>query len=110
MLDRLMRRTVFPITHRIVSKDKRNRQLHNRRKPDRRPGVIAEDEKGPSEGTKLRERKTVHDRGHCMFSYHEVQIFLTWILQFLISYTLVCYSRSVCQSAMCGDIDVYCYI
>jgi len=41
MLDWLMGRSVFSVTHRIMCKGEDNRQLHNRGKPDCRTGVIA---------------------------------------------------------------------
>src|SRR5437867_6485049 len=105
MLDRLMRRAVFPVAHRIMCKCENNRQFHNRGKPDCGPGVVAEYEKCPSEGTKFRERQAVHDRSHCMFSYAEVQIFPSWIVPVQISGSLECQSRPVRRSEICGTTE-----
>ena len=45
MLDRLVSRAVFSVAHGVVREHEDGGQFHQRREPDRRPRVVAEDKK-----------------------------------------------------------------
>jgi hypothetical protein len=55
-----------------VRKDKGDRQLHDRRKPDRRAHIVGEDEEGGGEGLEVGQRHSVGDRAHRMLAHAEV--------------------------------------
>src|SRR5437899_1881592 len=74
MFDRLVSRAVFSVAHGIVREYVENRQFHQRRKPNRWPGVIAEDEEGGAEGTYLRKRQSIDNRAHRMLADTKVEI------------------------------------
>ena len=57
LLDRLMRRPVLADADRIVREDVDDRNLHQRREPDRRLHVVGEDEEARAEGADLRQRR-----------------------------------------------------
>ena len=74
LLDRLVRGPVLAVAHRVVGEDEQRRELHQRREPDRRPRVVAEDEEGRAEGPQLRERHAVHRGRHRVLADAEVQV------------------------------------
>src|SRR5262249_36046299 len=47
---------------------------HDRREPDRGPRVVAEDKEGRAECPDFGQRKPVHNRGHCVLAYAEMQV------------------------------------
>src|SRR5664280_562572 len=69
-----MRRPVFAVTHGVVREDEDGRQFHQGGEPDRSAGIIAEDEEGGAESAQLRERHSVHDRGHGVLANAEVHV------------------------------------
>src|SRR5580704_6642014 len=69
-----MARSILAIAHGVMGEDKDGWKLHQGGEPDRRPGIIAEDEEGRSEGAQLRERQPVDDRGHCMLADAKMEI------------------------------------
>ena len=74
LLDRLMRRTVLAVAHRVMGEDEDRRQLHQRGQPDGRPRIVAEDEERRAERPQLRQRKPVDDRRHGVLANAEMQI------------------------------------
>ena len=62
LLDRLMGRAVLAEPDRVVAEPVDHRQLHQRREPDRRAGVVGEDQVGGPDRPQLREREAVGDR------------------------------------------------
>src|SRR5215471_9030450 len=95
MLDGLMGRAVFAITHRVVREDKDSRELHQRREPDRWPRVIAKDEESRTESAQLRQREPVHNGGHRMLADAEMQVFPCWVIGLEVARALVCQRRLV---------------
>ena len=74
MLHGLVSRSIFSVTHRIVSEHEDRRQFHQGREPDRRPLVVAEDEERRAVRPDLREGQPVQDGAHRVFADAEVQI------------------------------------
>ncbi len=74
MLDRLVGRTVFSVAHGIVRKYKQSGQLHERRKPDRRSRVVAEDEEGRAKRAQFGQREAVHNGRHRVLADTEMQV------------------------------------
>ena len=74
LLDRLMRRPVLADADRIVREDVDDRQFHDRRQPDRRPAVVAEDEERRAVGPHLGQRHAVEDRAHGVLADAEVEV------------------------------------
>ena len=74
LLDRLVRRAVLAVAHGVMGEDEDRRQLHQRRQPDRRPGIVAEDEEGRAERPQLGQRHAVDDRRHGMLADAEMEI------------------------------------
>ena len=74
LLNRLMGRSIFPIAHGIMGENENRRQFHERREPNGRPCVVAEDEERRSKGTQLRERQAVDDRRHRVLADAEMNI------------------------------------
>src|SRR5215471_11814024 len=66
--------TVLSVAHRVVREHVENRQLHYCRKPNSRPGVVAEDKKGGAKRAELRERQSVHNRTHRVLADAKVQV------------------------------------
>src|SRR5438094_693122 len=89
MLYRLMGRAVFAVAHRIVCEDKDARDLHQSRKPDRRPCVVAKDEEGRPESAELREREPVYSCSHRMLPNAEMQIFSRRVIGLEVSRALI---------------------
>ena len=74
MLDRLMGRAVFSVSHRIVRKHENRGQFHERGEPDCRSRVVAEDEERCAEGPNFGQRESVDNRGHRMLANTEMQV------------------------------------
>ena len=53
LLDRLMRRPILAIAHRVMGEYENGRQLHQGGEPEGRPGIIAEDEESRAERPEL---------------------------------------------------------
>ena len=69
MLDRLMRRAVFAEADRIMRHHIDGAHAHQRRKPDRRPAVIGEDQEGAAIGNDAAmQRHAVHRRRHAVLA------------------------------------------
>ncbi len=51
-----MGRTIFSVTHGVVSEDKKSWQFHQRGEADGRPRIIAEDKERGAERPELRQR------------------------------------------------------
>jgi len=56
VLDRLVSRAFFAVTHRIMGEDEKRWELHDRGKPYRRPRIINEDEESGAEAAQLGDR------------------------------------------------------
>src|SRR5262245_4653677 len=69
-----MGRTVFSVTHGVVCKHKQRGQFHERRKPDRRSGIVAEDEEGGAKRPQLGQRESIHNRRHRVLADTEMQV------------------------------------
>ena len=69
-----MRRAVLAIAHGVVGEYPDRRQFHQRREPNGRARIIAEDEERGAEGAQLRYRHPVDRRGHRVLANAEVQI------------------------------------
>ena len=89
MLYRLMGRAVFAVAHRVVREDKDARDLHQSRKPDRRPRVVAKDEEGRPESAELGEREPVYSCSHRMLPNAEMQIFSRRVIGLEVSRALI---------------------
>ena len=74
LLHGLVGRTVFAVAHGVVREDEERGQFHQRREPDRRPRVVAEDEKRGPERPDLRQRQPVDDRRHGVLADPEVKV------------------------------------
>ena len=74
LLHGLVGRTVLAVAHGVVCEDEERGQLHQRREPDRRPRVVAEDEEGGPERPDLRQREPVDDRRHGVLADPEVKV------------------------------------
>ena len=74
LFDGLMCGTVLADADRIVREDINGRQFHQSAQPDRRFGVVAEDQERRAVGAHLDEGHAVEDRGHRVFADAEVQI------------------------------------
>src|SRR5262244_2253815 len=74
MLHRLVGGAILTVAHGVVREYEDGRQLHQRRQPDGRPRIVAEDEERRPEHAKLRERKTVDDRRHRVLADPEMQV------------------------------------
>src|SRR5882724_3639658 len=74
VLHGLVSGSVFSVTHRIVSKHEKRRQLHQGRKPDRRPGVVAEYKEGRAVRPELRDGKSIQDGAHGVLPDAEVEV------------------------------------
>src|ERR1035441_10748536 len=73
-----MRRPVFAVAHGVVREDEDGGQFHQGGEPDRSASVIAEDKEGSAESSQLRERHSVHDRGHGVLPNAEVHVLASW--------------------------------
>ena len=70
MLDRLMRRSVLAETNRVVRHDMNDALTHERTQPDRRTGIIREDEEGAGiRDDSAMQRHAIHCRGHAMLAH-----------------------------------------
>src|SRR5215831_8965880 len=87
MLDRLVSRAVFTITHCVVGKNENRRQLHQGRQPYGRARIIAENKKARTVRPKFRQRKSIHDRRHCMLANTEMEVSPAGIVSLEISRT-----------------------
>src|SRR4029077_6086399 len=74
MFDGLVRWAVFADADRIVREDMDHRNFHQRAQPDRTSPVVAEDQEPRPEGSQLRQRETVENRAHRVFTDAKVQI------------------------------------
>ena len=74
LLNGLMRRPILAITHGVMGEHEDGRNLHERGEPDRRPGIVAEDEERRAERPQFRQRQTVDDRRHRMLANAEMKI------------------------------------
>src|SRR6267154_953615 len=74
MLYRLVSRPVFSIAHRVVREHENGGQFHQRRQPDRRPRVVAEDEERRAVWSYLRAREPIQDGSHGVLTDAEVQV------------------------------------
>src|SRR5215470_16825109 len=80
---------ILTVAHGVVREYEDGRQLHQRRQPDSRPRVVAEDEERRPEHAKLRERHTVDDRRHRVLADPEMQILAVRRLGLKVSRALV---------------------
>ena len=74
LLDRLVRRAVFADADRIVREDVDDRNLHQRTQPDRRAGIVTEDQEARSERAYLGQREAIEHGGHGVLTDPEVEI------------------------------------
>src|SRR6516165_855403 len=74
MFDGLVRRAIFANADRVMREDIGHGNFHQRTQAYGAPPVVTEDEEPGSEGSQLRECKTVQDGTHGMFSDSEVQV------------------------------------
>jgi hypothetical protein len=95
VLYRLVSRSVFSITHRIVREHEDGGKFHQGREPDRRPFVIAEDEEGRAVGPELRDGHPIQGRPHGVFPDAEVQVFACAIIRLKMSGAFVGEQRLV---------------
>src|SRR5271157_330743 len=77
LLDGLVSRTVFTVTHGVMGKNENGRQFHQGGEADGRPRVITEDKEGRAERPQFRQRQPVDDRAHGVFTDTEVQVLPT---------------------------------
>src|SRR5262245_14737058 len=89
MLHRLVGGAILTVAHGVVREYEDGRQLHQRRKPDGGPRVVAEDEERCPEYAKLRERQTVDDRRHRMLADSKMQVLAVRRLGLKVSRALV---------------------
>src|SRR5260370_9795834 len=74
LLDRLVRRSVLAVAHRIMGEDPDSRKLHESGKADRWPCIVAEDEERRAEGAQLRQCESIQYRRHGRLSGAELEI------------------------------------
>src|SRR4029077_19758752 len=74
MFDGLVRWAIFADADGIVSEDVDHGNFHQRAEPDRASPVVAENQEPRPEGSQLRQRETVENRAHRVFTDPKVQI------------------------------------
>src|SRR5215469_9936630 len=74
MLYRLMGRTIFADSDRVVSKDVDHRNFHDRREAQRASSVIAEDQKAGTKSSEFSQRQSIEDRAHGMLANPKMNI------------------------------------
>src|SRR4029078_1116630 len=75
MLDRLMRRSVFAEADRVMRHNVDDTLLHQRRKPDRWPAIVCENQKRAAvRNERTRESETVHRGRHAVRAYAVVHV------------------------------------
>src|SRR6266436_3648407 len=74
MFDGLVRWAIFADADGIVREDVDHGNFHQRAEPDRTSPVVAENQEPRSEGSQLRQRESVENRAHRVFTDAKVQI------------------------------------
>src|SRR5258707_12464242 len=74
MFDGLVRWAIFADANGIVREDVDHGNFHQRAEPDRASPVVAENQEPRPEGSQLRQRETVENRAHRVFTDPKEQI------------------------------------
>ncbi len=83
-----MGRPVFADADRVVGEYEDRRQLHERRKADRRLHVVAENQEAGPISADLGQRQAVHDRAHGVLAHAKVQVAPAGVIRLQVARTL----------------------
>src|SRR6267142_5896758 len=105
MFDGLVRWAIFADADGIVREDMDHGNFHQRAEPDRTSPVVAENQEPRPEGSQLRQRETVENRPHRVFTDPKVQVAARSTIGLKITRARKSQSRPSGRSKVCRTPD-----